>query len=420
MGKNKKKNKEKEGAGTGNPSAQSAAAAKQDPNPLLTAQSKFLSSLPPRTRNKFFSNEDVSPEQRAEIWEQQADLGEALVDAHAWATPDQRLLKVFQYFGPIVEVGCGANAYWSRWMSSEGGVDVVALDVSLDTGGKIADAHKSTKGKGSKKKKDKGIKKGGLAIRQGGPEALSGEDDIKDSGRTLFLCYPDEEDFQPEEEEDEDEDTPPMSMAAACLEQFTGNTIIHVGELYGDTLSLDQAPFGRSSSSEFQQRLSAEYHCILKMKLENNWLHVRDTLSVWKRSETCCMAFGDDEDDDDDDDDEDGTDEMEYKYIPPEEVLPVDVAAPCVAHLLCQKDGNANNSKAKAGIVNNKRGPESNDSSKTSKKAKKEKGGNVQAVVVAGKTKADAINKKSNNRELESDASEDSDDWEEVIPGEAW
>ena len=32
--------------------------------------------------------------------------------------------------------------------------------------------------------------------------------------------------------------------------------------------------------------------------------------------------------------DEGSVDEVYYKYIPPEELLPVDMAAPCVAHLL--------------------------------------------------------------------------------------
>jgi hypothetical protein len=41
------------------------------------------------------------------------------------------------------------------------------------------------------------------------------------------------------------------------------------------------------------------------------------------------MVFGDD--------DEDSSEEVEYKYIPPDEVLPSDAAAPCVAHLLKKK-----------------------------------------------------------------------------------
>jgi hypothetical protein len=186
-----------------------------------------------------------------------------------------------------------------------------------------------------------------LVIRPGGPTTLSEDVGLRDSGRSLFLCYPDEEDYKQDGNDDEgdmeQDSSPPMSMAAACLEHYNGSTVILVGEVYGDTLSFDQAPFGRSFSSEFSQRLATEYHCILKVKLQNNWLHVRDTLSVWKRSETCCMTFQDDDDSDDN-----GDDEVYYKYIPPEDVLPVDCAAPCVAHLIRESDdGEAKNADSR-------------------------------------------------------------------------
>ncbi|KAL3823355.1 hypothetical protein ACHAXA_008850 [Cyclostephanos tholiformis] len=314
--------------------------AKKDCNPLLTAQQRFLDSLSPQTiRGHFFSPTHVTPERRAEIWEEQADLGETLVNIYAWATPDPRLLRVFQHFGPIVEVGCGANAYWSRWMNSTGGVDVVALDACLEEGGKFSADRRMDKKLKKIEANDGVIRAHKLLIRKGGPATLSEDAEIRDSGRALFLCYPDEEDYQQDDNDDEDNDeaAPPMSMAAACLEHYTGSIIIHVGELYGDTLSLEQAPFGRSSSSEFSQRLASEYHCILKMNLQSNWLHVRDTLSVWKRSKTCCMAFQDD--DDESDGSKNGSyGDMYYKYIPPEEVLPIDCAAPCVAHLLVKCD----------------------------------------------------------------------------------
>ena len=220
---------------------------------------------------------------------------------------------------------------------------MVALDVSLEYGGKIsidqAQAHTKKKAIASNNKSH--IGEGNLEIRPGGPETLSEDEELRDSGRALFLCYPDEEDYVDDNNDDNDgyeETSPPISMAAACLEHYTGSTVIHVGELYGDTLSFDQAPFGRSSSSEFSQRLATEYHCILKLRLQSNWLHVRDTISVWKRSETCCIAFQDDDDDGEDNDDSDN--EVCYKYIPPDEVLPVDCAAPCVAHLLGESNSN--------------------------------------------------------------------------------
>ena len=90
-----------------------------DNNPLLTSQQNYLKSLPSTIKADFFSSK-LTPEERAKVWEEQADLGESLVNSYSWATPDDRLLKVFQHFAPIVEVGCGANAYWARWMHDVG------------------------------------------------------------------------------------------------------------------------------------------------------------------------------------------------------------------------------------------------------------------------------------------------------------
>ena len=137
--------------------------------------------------------------------------------------------------------------------------------------------------------------------------------------RTLFLCYPDEE-------LGDSQGGSTQSMGSECLQHFQGDTVIHVGEFFGDTPSFDQAPWGRSSGPEFQQRLAAEYHCILKAKL-TSWLHVRDTISVWKKTNRCSIVFQGEEEDESDE-------EVEYKNIPEDEVLPTDVAAPCVSHLL--------------------------------------------------------------------------------------
>ena len=151
--------------------------------------------------------------------ERQAEIGEKLVDSYAWATPDNRCLEVFKHFGPIVEVGCGSNAYWANWMARAGGVDVVALDLSLDSGGGKINKNRTS-----------GQSRGGCQVLRGGPASLS-ENNL--SSRTLFLCYPDEEDTL---EDDGDDAEQPMSMAAQCLENFSGDTIIYVGELFGDTL----------------------------------------------------------------------------------------------------------------------------------------------------------------------------------------
>lgn len=52
-------------------------------------------------------------------------------------------------------------------------------------------------------------------------------------------------------------------MARQCLEAFQGNTVVHAGELFGDTPMMDAAPWGRTSGSDFQTRLFSEYRCAL-------------------------------------------------------------------------------------------------------------------------------------------------------------
>jgi hypothetical protein len=324
--------KKKEAANTSSVNTNKTNRPKNIPNPLQIAQTKFLKNIPTKTRQNFFSNKHTDPSTRAEIWSNQADLGEELVNKHAWATPDDRCMKILQHFGSksgIIEIGCGSNAYWARMMSGHG-IDVMAYDSCLGEGGQITDGEKAGNSKDKKNMSKKKRKRGqdlnskifddGFEIHSGDPKALKLKNMKK---RVLFLCYPDEDVMV---EEGSGSDDTAQSMGAACLEHYKGNTVIHVGELYGDTPSMDQAPWGRSSGPEFQQRLASEYHCILRATL-NNWLHVNDTISVWKRTELCSIVFqgeGDDESDD----------EVEYRHIPDDQRLPTDVAAPCAKHLL--------------------------------------------------------------------------------------
>lgn len=338
-----KKNKNKKRQ-QGQPQQASAAAAPKDApkrrklsdNPLLKQQRAFLNRLSDAERNSFFSESAVDTTRRAELWMEQADLGETLVNKYAWATPNERAIRILKEFSPILEVGCGANAYWCRQMKAAG-IDIVGYDASPGQGGTIGggDNDQSSSGSGSGAKQQTEF-----AVQQGGPEVLALP---KNSKRTLFLCYPDESDVvlkvdadaddnDDEDSDDDDENGVPFSMGAACLGNYQGDYIIHVGELLGDAnLSMEQAPWGRSSSPEFQEQLAAEYHCVLRVALPN-WLHVRDSLSVWKRSKTCTIVFAADDDDGGEDDQED--EEVHYRHIPVEERLPADVAAPCLQHLL--------------------------------------------------------------------------------------
>jgi hypothetical protein len=291
-----------------------------DPNPLYSKQAAFFKTVSETERNHFFSASHVTPERRAELWMEQADVGEEMVDRYAWATPSPTCLKIFQEFSPIVEMGCGRNAYWANVMQRTGRVDVVAYDNNVEAGGVI--------GKNETRSKHMSSSTAVVLPKRGGPEVLELPENHQ---RTLFLCYPDEEDGEPLEDEDSSERRFPLSFGWQCLESYQGKYVIHVGELaFLDTnLSMDQAPWGRSSSLEFQQRLASEYHCLLKLQLPN-WLHVRDSISVWKRSEICPIVFAADDDGSEDDDEE----VVEYRHIPPRELLPQNIAAPCLEHLL--------------------------------------------------------------------------------------
>lgn len=299
-------------------------------NPLLDRQQAFLAKIPPNVRTNFFSDEHVSSEERAKIWEDQANIGEELINQYAWATPDPRALKIIKHFSPIVEIGCGSNAYWGKCMKQVG-IDVVCYEKFPSSGGKFSSASCSSKTNRKRRKSNSDIH-----VNKGGPEVLSYP---QNKCRTLFLCYPDEEEQLSSGSARQNITGTPSScsMAKACLDIYRGAYIIHVGELYGDSISLDseQAPWGRSSSWEFQLELTKTFHCVLKCSLKSSWLHVRDYISVWKRTTVICtIAFAAGDDGECSDENGGDVEEVQYRHIPSDERLPLDIAAPFIQHLL--------------------------------------------------------------------------------------
>lgn len=96
--------------------------------------------------------------------------------------------------------------------------------------------------------------------------------------------------------------SPPLaSITSKCLIRYLSTThehlcyqnilqgqyVIHVGEhiLTGTCFGPPQAPFGRTSSADFQVKLAEDFHCILTAKLENRLPYSMDSISVWKRTE---------------------------------------------------------------------------------------------------------------------------------------
>jgi len=240
-------------------------------------------TLPESQRGDFFEAED-----------------ETTMDSYAWAIPDDRALKAVKACAPIVEMGAGAG-YWARLLRDEG-VEVKAFD--KDVGGDARAA--------------------GVAVEpftrveKGGPEVLG---DYTES--SLLLIYPDDlESTAMDEDEVMEEEFGCLSLAS--LAAYKGNTIIHVGEWLGDTLTLSMEgqgtpdfhhPWGRSTNPQFQIQLNATFHKVLQLPLPN-WGSVRNCLTVWKRTVTCVAG------------------EDLYAFIPPNERLDLEMSSPSMRHLL--------------------------------------------------------------------------------------
>ena len=287
------------------------------PNPYLAEVKKLRRTIP--QWDDFF--DEGTDEDRANNWVRLEVLGEPLCEKYAWAIPNQRALNIIASFSPIIEIGAG-KGYWGSLLRAMG-TDIECYD------------------------KNKTRKGNWLNVGVGGPNVLK---DPKHVDRTLFLCYPDDSN----------------GMAMKCLENYSGEYIIHVGELIttGTKSGGIQAPFGRTTGSDFSVALATSFHCLLTASLPR-FPFSKDCITVWKRTVFVpgkSALLGDDDSTDDvqestnkkqskkqkqeesEDEEEDGEgsdneesdeeDEDCWASIPYEERLPEDRAAPCLAHLL--------------------------------------------------------------------------------------
>ena len=201
-------------------------------------------------------------------------LGAPLVEKYAWAVPDNKALEIIKHFAPIIELGAGGG-YWA-YLLREMGVDIVAVDKYNAKGAKTY-----------------------TEVIKGEPKILKKKEHEE---RVRFLSYPDDRE----------------SMSMECLEYFQGDTIIHVGELAitGTKAGGVQRPWGKTSCSEFQVALMADFHCVVRHRLPS-FPTSCDYLTVWKR--TPMMITGDSQGEEEEADEE-GEDEG-WAVIPAEEVL---------------------------------------------------------------------------------------------------
>jgi len=155
-------------------------------NPYLEMYKEFKEACP-KDMSRLF-DPTLSDDRREELFDA---LPAEAVELYAWAIPDARALRAIASFGPVIEIGCG-RGYWGSLLLQLG-VDYVGYDIHTEH----AMDH----------------------VRKGGPAVLKNQ-----GGRSLMLCYPD--DFQDSEE----------SLAMTCLQKYSGDTIIHIGELFGSTV----------------------------------------------------------------------------------------------------------------------------------------------------------------------------------------
>jgi len=258
----------------------------------------------------FFNSE--KPEERGNNWIRLEILGQPLCEKYSWAIPDQRALNIIAQFQPIIEVGAG-NGYWAHLLRKQN-VHIRCCDnyVNYSTLWTL--------------------------VEKSGPMILQ-QNDIIEKHYTLMLCYPDEA----------------SDLSYQCLQYYEGEYIIHIGELAmtGTCSGFPQAPFGRTTNSQFQIELMEHFHCILLAELPR-FPFSKDYISVWKRSRVVPGKNNDndneegsdnessdnegssdgEEEEDEDEEQGKGTGKDYWVDIPPQERLVWDNAIPSLAHLL--------------------------------------------------------------------------------------
>ncbi|TDH73203.1 uncharacterized protein CCR75_003075 [Bremia lactucae] len=280
-------------------------------NPYLDFHRKFVREHPGNLSAVF--DPKLSDESRSEMY---AALDISLAMKYSWAIPDERALQIIKSFGPIVEMGAG-NGYWARLLQLRD-VDIIAYDHRVagdeeekeekSISGEESDgvAHEASVSSDEEVIEDTENVNEEVVdveqiiwtdVRKGTPKDLR-----KHTNRTLFLCYPD--DFEDSQE----------SMAMASLCNYEGSFVIHVGELFGQTICLPN-PWGRTSSEEFQIHLATVYHKVLQVPLPS-WHSSIDTLTVWKRTQSSINNGA------------------MYAFIPEDERIDLVAASPSLRHLL--------------------------------------------------------------------------------------
>ncbi|CAK5042514.1 unnamed protein product [Aphanomyces euteiches] len=182
-------------------------------NPYLEYFTSFQKKQPKEMDRLF--DPDLDDETRETLFN---SVDDSIASKYSWAVPDERALRIIKHYGPIVEMGAGTG-YWGRLLQLRG-VDIKCFDLHVPGEEKEEDDEEEEE-----------ERRTWMTVEKGTPENVKVLK--KHKKRTLMLCYPD--DYEDSEE----------SMALECLNNYSGDTVIHIGELFGHTLCLPEPWYSR-------------------------------------------------------------------------------------------------------------------------------------------------------------------------------
>jgi hypothetical protein len=204
--------------------------AKDIPNPLLDEWSKVAIYGKGRGRN---SLDDIGRDFISE-WKAR----EKFTILYSWAIPNESALEAIAELNqPIIEIGAGTG-YWASLLSQMG-VDIICFD-EKPPGENVNNSyrHKVTY----------------HDVMEGGP------DKVKEySNRALFLCWAPYD----------------TSMAYDCLNNYSGDTVIFIGEGIG----------GCTADDSFFEKVNAEFEENQRIRIPQ-WDGIHDRLTIYRRKST--------------------------------------------------------------------------------------------------------------------------------------
>eukprot|EP00049_Salpingoeca_infusionum_P004565 m.80988 g.80988 ORF g.80988 m.80988 type:complete len:211 (-) comp12620_c0_seq6:2919-3551(-) len=162
-------------------------------------------------------------------------------DLDAFSVPTEYALQTVQALPCRRLMSCGGGAgYWEALLLSRG-MNVVVFDRNDSYPEEMRHTYVITANE----------------------QYVSDEGDVNDA---LMLAWPDA--------------MPDSLFGFECVKRFKGSWIVHVGELFGESITGN--PWGQSTSQACQVQLAKDFRVVKRVSLPQ-WPHQRDSLTIWSR-----------------------------------------------------------------------------------------------------------------------------------------